>query len=48
MKFKEIPQKMENYRDHIANYRSGVANCFNSKCLDDVRVTPDGHDGVKK
>lgn len=38
---------MENYSDYIANYSSGIANRFYSKCLDDSGVTHKGYGGMK-
>lgn len=37
---------MENNRNHIANDRSSIANCFHRKYLDNFRIPPDGHDRV--
>lgn len=38
---------MENYSDYIANYSSGIANRFYSKCPDDSGVAYKGYGGMK-
>ena len=39
---------MENYCNYIADYGSGIANCFYTKFLDDARVAHKGYGGVMK